>query len=204
MKLRTLTLLLLPVALGYGCASAPPKAPSTPAAAKYKEEISAGLEEISILRTTRSAHTRGNTPACAAAPFTSVNEDIYDLWSVSTAEEGRLVDSHVAPVGSFLACFGPLEQGKPLLMYTTFRMQGLTFSGAAECNPPKSQPPVRTLLALNCTMSMTDLPPEYAGGWIVSSSLAPVLGRDQPVDAHVHGYLSTSVLVIRLWKKPKP
>jgi hypothetical protein len=43
-------------------------------------------------------------------------------------------------------------------------------------------------------------PPGYSGGFAVSSTMAPFLDKDQPPTAHVPGYLSTSVVTVRLWK----
>jgi hypothetical protein len=51
-----------------GCTSLSQRA--GPADLPYKEEVSAGLEEIYVVRTTRTQYTRGATPACAAALFT--------------------------------------------------------------------------------------------------------------------------------------
>jgi hypothetical protein len=66
----------------------------------------------------------------------------------------------------------------------------------------KSQPPVRTALALTCRLELSGLPEPYSGGFIVSSTVAPFLSRTQPPDAHVPGYRSTSVVTARFWKKP--
>jgi hypothetical protein len=63
------------------------------------------------------------------------------------------------------------------------------------------QPPIRTALAFTCRLDLSGLPESYAGGFLVSSTLAPLLGANQPPDAHVPGYLSTSVVTVRLWKK---
>ena len=43
---------------------------------------------------------------------------------------------------------------------------------------------------------------DYAGGWMTSSTLAPVTTPTTPADAHVPGYLSTSLVTLRLWKTP--
>jgi len=191
--------LLLPAIACFGCAAPPTRPPSV-----FEDEVRAGVEEIYIHRTVRAEHQRGATPACAVAPFPSMNEDLYELWSLETrASDSHVVDSHVERVGSFRACLGAFEAGRPLRMYTMTTLKGLTYTGLGECNPTQGQPPVRTALLLNCVADLSDLPPEYSGGVVVSSSLAPLTGRDQPVDAHVHGYLSTSVIVVRLWKKPK-
>jgi len=199
MNYRTLALqLLLPITLCYGCAASPAHTPS-----KFEEEVGAGVEEIQIHRTVRIEHHRGASPACAAAPFPVVTEDVYELWSLRTRpEDSRVVNSHVERVGSFRACIGGLKEGLPLRMYTMITLKDLSYTGIGECNPPNAQPPVRTVLALHCVIALSDLPPEYSGGLVVSSTLAPVTGPDQPVDAHVRGYLSTSVLIVRIWKKP--
>jgi hypothetical protein len=76
-------------------------------------------------------------------------------------------------------------------------------TAVGECTAAPAQPPLKTLVAFNCVAKTEYLPPEYAGGAIVTSTLAPALGANQPVDAHVPGFLSTSVIVTRLWRKPK-
>jgi hypothetical protein len=52
-----------------GCATVAQK--SGGADATYESEVSAGLEEIFVTRTTRTQFVPGATPACAATPFTS-------------------------------------------------------------------------------------------------------------------------------------
>lgn len=189
--------LVLPVLCG-GCAV------SSTQSSVFRDEVHAGVEEIYVHRTVRSQHHRGGTPACAVAPFKVMNEDIYDLWSVElNTADSRIVDSHVQQVGSFRACLGQLARGQPLPIYVDGTVAGISFKGAGECRAPNVQPPVRTVLALNCLVELSELPEQYTGGMAVSSSLAPVLGPDQPVDAHVRGYLSTSVLTLRFWRKPQ-
>ena len=194
MNIRTLALqLLLPATLCYGCAGAPTHQPSL-----FEDEVGAGVEEIHVHRTVRTEHQRGATPACAAAPFPVMTDDVYELWSMETrAADSRVANSHVERVGSFRACIGALEVGRPLLMYTLFTSKDLSYTGNGECNPPRTQPPVRTVLSLNCVIDLDGLPPEYSGGVAVSNTLAPVTGT------HVRGYLSTSVIVARLWRKPR-
>ena len=64
-----------------GCAFSPQQ--TRPTEAAYVTEVSAGLEEIYVTRTTRTQYMSGATPACAAAPFSSASEPHYDTWSVS-------------------------------------------------------------------------------------------------------------------------
>jgi hypothetical protein len=192
--------LLVPALLCYGCASTS----AVPRSEDYHQEVSADVEEIYILRTVRKEHTRGATPACAAAPFAVANEDVYEVWSMEQrSSDGRLIQTHKQEAGAFRICIGQLAAGKPFDIYTVGNMGGKNQTGLGQCSATAAQPPLKTLLALTCVATASDLPPEYAGGSMVTSTLAPALGRDQPVDAHVPGYLSTSVIVMRLWKKPK-
>lgn len=108
-----------------------------------EDDVGGKAEEVYVFRTTRMRHERGQTPACAPAPFTSANEDSYELWSI----EVRTQDSRIIK-------------------------------------------------------DLSGLPDSYVGGSLVSSTLAPLLGANQPADAHVPGYLSTSVVSVRLWRKP--
>jgi hypothetical protein len=169
----------------------------------YKEEVRAGLEEIFVFRTTRTQHQSGKTPACAAAPFESASEDYYDLWSIELrSNDARVVDTHQKEVGGFTACFSRLVQNNPLLMYARGKTAGISWAGAGECVALNSQPPVRTVVAFTCRLNLTSLPAAYSGGFLVSSTLAPFLPHSQDPRAHVPGYLSTSIVTMRVWKKP--
>jgi hypothetical protein len=180
-----------------------PALQARPTESAYKQEVAADLEEIFVFRTTRTQHQSGKTPACAAAPFASVNEDYYDLWSIELrARDSRVVNTHKNEVGGFTACFSQLAQDRPLEMYATGKTAGIAWSGAGECIVLKSQPPVRTVVAFNCRLNLSNLPDAYSGGFLVSSTLAPFIPHSQDPRGHVPGYLSTSVVTLRLWKKP--
>ncbi len=169
----------------------------------YTEEVRAGLEEIFVFRTTRTQHHQGGAPACASAPFHPVDNDYYALWSIGLqAADSRVVDTHERAVGGFSACFGPLARDRPLEMYATGSVAHIPWTGSGECLVTKAQPPVRTALAFTCRLALSGLPDAYAGGLVVSSTLAPFISKTQSPSAHVPGYLSTSVVVMRLWKKP--
>lgn len=172
----------------------------TAAQSEYRDEVRAGVEEIYVVRTTRTALKRGATPACAAAPFTSVSEQVFDLWSVEVRADGRVVNAHKKSVGSFTGCFGQPAQDYSLRMYATGTVARISWAGLGECIVPKAQPPVRTVVAYTCHLDLDKLPDTYAGGFLVSSTLQPVL-RDKPPTAHVPGYVSTSVVTVRLWRK---
>lgn len=110
-------------------------------------------------------------------------EEIYVLRSIALKPaDSRVVNKHEREVGGFSACFGPLTRDHPLVL--------------------KAQPPVRTAIAFTCHLQLSGLARAYAGGSVVSSTLAPFIRKNQPATAHVRGYLSTSVVVIRLWRKP--
>jgi hypothetical protein len=176
---------------------------SAPLQSPYEAEVRAGVEEIYVFRTTRTRHESGATPGCASAPFASVNEDYYTLWSIALrASDSRVVGTHQHEVGGFTACFGPLTRGQPLQMFAIGNVAHIPWSGAGQCLALESQPPIQTAVAFSCRLSLTGMPKNYTGGFVVSSTLAPFLGKDQPPTAHVPGYLSTSVVVLRLWKNP--
>jgi hypothetical protein len=173
-------------------------------AASFKEEVRSGAEEIYVFRTVRVRRTAGATANCAAAPFPSATEDFYDLWSVDfNASNARVIDSHRKSVGGFTACLGQPTPGEPLKMYAMGIVGPLKWNGLGECNVMKSMPPARGIIPFNCVLELSGLPMEYAGGFGVSSTLAATLGKDGDATAHVPGYLSTSVVVIRVWRKPK-
>jgi len=165
-------------------------------------EVGGGAEEIYVFRTTRTRHVRGPTEVCAPAPFASANEDYYELWSIKLrSRDSRLVNARQSVVGGFTACLGQLAVGQPLPMYAMGTVADIPWTGVGECLPLKSQPPVRTAIAFTCRLDLAGLPSGYAGGFLVSSTLAPALGGNPPAAAHVPGYLSTSVVSMRLWTK---
>jgi len=173
-----------------------------PGVTAVADEVGGKAEEIYVFRTTRTRHERGPTPACAQAPFPSANEDYYELWSIELrSQSSQIVDARRNSVGGFTACLGPLIVGQPVPMYASGNLATTPWTGIGECTPLKSQPPIRTALAFTCRLDLSGLPETYTGGFLASSTLAPLLGANQPADAHVPGYLSTSVVVVRLWKK---
>jgi hypothetical protein len=177
--------------------------PANAAEDEYQHEISGTREEIYIFRTSRTQRVRGPTPSCKDAGFESSAEDRYALASLVTAHgSSRIVRSHVKDVGEFLACFGTPVAGKPIAMYAAGKVGGKDWIGRGECNGMPSQPPDKRVLAFNCNLVISGLPEGYTGGWATSSTLQPSLGKDAPPDAHVAGFLSTSIVVMRLWKAP--
>ena len=200
MRRTTKLLTMLPIV----CLLCAPALPAGSTQSSYKDEVKAGVEEVYIFRTIRTQHQSGATPACAAAPFTSANEDYYDLWSMGLGTgDSRVVDTHKRDVGGFTACLGPLVPNQPVQMYATGTVASIPWTGIGECVAQKAQPPVRTVIAFSCTLALSSLPDAYAGGLGVSSTLSVFLGKNQEPSAHVPGYLSTSIVVIRLWKKPR-
>lgn len=196
---------VLVTACAVVCAATSRPVVAADSGASFKEEIGAGLEEIFIFRTTRTARTRGATPFCKDAGFESVAEDVYALWSMKTdTKSGRLSATHVRPVGEFNACFGATAVGKPFSMHARGVVGGVPWTGNGECMPMAAQPPVSTVRTFNCNLALSGLPEGYVGGWGTSSTAAPILGATAPPDAHVRGYLSTSIVILRLWKNPVP
>jgi hypothetical protein len=163
----------------------------------YHEEVSAGLEEIYITRSTRTQYIRGATPACAAAAFSAASEQHYDMWSIRPqARDARLLGTHERPVGEFLACFGAMGPDGTFSAYTRGSLGPVSYSGTGNCRLMRSKPPAPDLLPLACTLDLADLPDGYLGGYMTTSSLAPIR------DTHVRGFLSTSVITYRLWRTP--
>jgi hypothetical protein len=165
----------------------------------YREEVSAGLEEIYLTRTTRTQYIQGATPACSAAPFATTSEQHYDTWSINVrASDARIVGTHQRLVGEFTACFGPVGPGGTFSAYSRGVAGSLTYTALGECRFMRSKPPAPKLLVLACALDLGDLPGDYSGGYITTSSLAASDG------IHVRGYLSTSVITMRLWRKAVP
>lgn len=64
------------------------RASAAEAPSSHGEEITAGLEEIMVFRTTRTARTRGATAFCRSAGFDPLAEDQYTLWSLKLESPG--------------------------------------------------------------------------------------------------------------------
>ncbi|HEY8508566.1 MAG TPA: hypothetical protein VIL32_09430 [Steroidobacteraceae bacterium] len=176
---------------------------ASPTAETFRQEVEAGVEEIFVFRTTRTKRTPGPTPACESAPFPSAAEDHYDLWSIQMrTSDARVIETHNSAVGGFTACFAAPVQGQPLQMHAIGTIAEIPWTGTGQCTPVQSQPPVRTVVAFNCVLNLTSLPESYAGGFLVSSTAAPNLGKGADPAEHVPGYLSTSVVTARFWRKP--
>jgi hypothetical protein len=176
---------------------------AAPPQSAYKQEVKAGAEEIYVFRTVRTQRQAGKTQACEPAPFESAGEDYYELWSIELrSSDSRVVNTHKSAVGGFKACLGQLVKDAPLPMYAVGTVAHIPWTGSGECIALKSQPPVKTAIGFNCRLNLTGLPEAYSGGFLVSSTLAPFIGKGQEPGAHVPGYLSTSIVTVRLWKKP--
>jgi hypothetical protein len=171
----------------------------------HRNALSTEREEVYVFRTTRTERTRGATPACARARFESTVEDHYALSSIATGKStARVRDADVAPVGDFRACFGAGGSGRPFGMYAFGNLAGITWSGYGECTNVVAQPPESTVRAYTCNLTIEGLPEGYDGGWMTTNTVAPVLGPNAPADAHVPGFLSTSIVTLRLWKPAAP
>ena len=192
------SLLLWGIYLG-GCTSAShrPDAPDS----LYKKEVSAGLEEIYVTRTTRTQFIQGATPACSTTPFPSVSEQHYETWSLGVrTSDARIVNTHEKRVGEFTACFAAVTPNGTIAMYSRGTTGSLAYSSIGECEFMQSKPPAPKLIVLNCSGDISGLPADYIGGYLTASSLSPTGGKDA---VNVPGYLSTSVITMRLWKKPR-
>jgi hypothetical protein len=190
--------LILVVTLG-GCASH--LVGDSRAQSPYAMEVTSGLEEIYITRTTRTEYIQGTTPACSAAPFSTSSEQHYEAWSLAVREsDAKVVGTHERSVGEFTACFGPINSDGTFGLYARGINDSVPYTALGACQFMKSKPPAPKLLVLHCSADLSDLPSSYIGGYLTTSSLAPTGGRNA---ADVHGYLSTSIITMRLWTVPR-
>ncbi|HEV2700456.1 MAG TPA: hypothetical protein VGV09_02410 [Steroidobacteraceae bacterium] len=172
---------------------------AAPPASAYVTEVSADLEEISVTRTTRTQYLPGTTPACDVAPFKSASEQHYDSWSVKLrSSDARMANTHVTRTGGFAACFGTIAPDGSFPMYAWGSQATVSYRALGECRFMHSKPPAAGLLVLNCRADFSGLPNRYIGGYLTTSSLAPSGGKS---GLDVPGYLSTSIITMRLWKK---
>jgi hypothetical protein len=170
---------------------------------QHRDPLPSDREEVYVFRTQRTEHLRGATADCAAARFESAAQDHYTLWSLASAHRSaRIKDAHVRQVGEFRACFGASSSGRPFGMFATGTIGDIPWSGYGECSPVVAQPPEPKVRAYTCNLTIDGLPAGYAGGWFASSTVAPQLGTNAPADAQVAGFLSMSVVTLRLWRAP--
>ncbi len=139
---------------------------------KYRAEVSAKWKKCSFIAPS-ARRTREPSAACSAAPFQAVTEDVYDLWSLETdGKTSRVVNSHVAPLGVVSRVFRAAGAGQAVADVRHVplpREMPRSQASASALARPRSRR-VRTVLALNCSLKLANLPEEYAGGLGVSSS----------------------------------
>jgi hypothetical protein len=154
-------------------------------------------EDIFVMRTHRTSRIEGATPACAAAPFTTRQQDYYELYSVRTDEAtGMVTDAQASPVRGFTACLGEFRENGTFDMFMVGQMaQGDAYQATAECEIVAGGAPVEGSFLLHCHGLMTDPPSGYGGGYVTSSTLAPTGAASD-----VPGYVSTSIVTMRLWR----
>lgn len=154
-------------------------------------------EEIYVFRTHRTSRTLGETAACNAAPFTSRQEDYYELYAVRVDDEtGLITDTRAAPVPGFTACLGEVSPEGVFPMYAIGEIAGHGgYTGLNTCRIAGIDRPADGSFVLNCAGDLQETPEGYSDGFLTSSTLSP---RGEGAD--VPGYTATSIVTLRLWK----
>lgn len=156
----------------------------------------AASEDVYVVRTVRASTVAGAAPECAAAPFPTRGYDVYDLRSVDVAADTALIAAPSGPtVGGFNACLGEFRQDGTFDMFSFGELNGSAWSALAHCTIVAAREPVEEAALLHCTARIEDPPAGYVDGLLISNTMTP---RGSALD--VPGYVTTSVIVMRLWR----
>jgi hypothetical protein len=162
----------------------------------------AQVEEIYIARSVRESRV-APTEYCAQTR-TGFNsdyfEDQYSFRSTATrASDGRMVDANIKTIGSGHACFGRTADPAILNFYLDLQLGHTTLRGVGDCRQAKSDFPERGLIALHCSLNLSDPLGRYIGGQLTTNSIKSL--KDVGLQADPPGYTQPSIATIRLWKK---
>jgi hypothetical protein len=132
------------------------------------------VEEIYIARSVREA-TMPPTEFCTKAKTgvdRASSEDKFTFRSMAArASDGRVTDTDAGTIGSAHSC-GGLVADKPGIsqFYGEFVLGGLAFKAIGECHLAKADFPERGLSTLFCAFNVSDLPADYVGGLVTTST----------------------------------
>ena len=111
----------------------------------------------------------------------------------------RVTDANVQTVGDIHACFSA-PTGNQILFYAEGQLSGVSFKGTGDCLTIKVNFPEQGINVYRCWLDLSDLPAQYAGGVLTTSTLNSIskLIGTETIPA---GYTQVSIATVRLWKK---
>jgi hypothetical protein len=155
------------------------------------------VENIYITRNVRTSRT-APTSFCDAAGFMALYEEVYEYHAAETDPSGVMTFSNAKVLGELRACLVQSDATTALL-YGKGMLNGVTFTTRGSCIFRRDLPTSGFIVA-RCSEELTDLPPEYVGGQLVTNALSsstPVGPNSSPP-----GYVQSGITIFRLWRKP--
>lgn len=102
-------------------------------------------------------------------------------------------------VGDLHACSSP-RSGNKASFYGEGQLSGVSFKGIVDCLVVKLDFPEQGLNSFRCWLDLSDLPAEYVGGLLTTSTVSSarkMIGTETIPE----GYTQASIATVRLWKK---
>jgi hypothetical protein len=163
-----------------------------------------GVEDIYVARSLRLSRITP-TAFCTTENigFTgSTAEDQYTFHSIATrSSDGLITNSNMATIGRLHACFGPTAEPLTINFYAEGVLAGVSFAGRGECRA-KPDYPEPGITANRCFLELRDLPSEYRGGQLTTNTVVSRQSIGESSDPP--GYVQSSIVTVRLWKKREP
>ena len=134
-----------------------------------------------------------------AADFKAQAEDVYEYHAIETNPSGHLTSNRAEVIGQLRACVGTTDATTAVL-YGKGMVNGVTFTTKGTC-AIRSNFPNAGFVLVACGEELTDLPPSYVGGQLVTNALSnsmPVGAGDNPSS----GYVQSGVTIFRFWRQP--
>lgn len=192
-----LWLAVLASCVSFGCASREP-AGSSPSATESREEVFV-LRSLRYERTTKSNWCTPALPGFTPLSGGFVAEDRHTMWAIAIgATDGRVTNDKVNKVGEIRSCIAVTADPRVFSFYAEGRVASLSFTGAGDCLPIRSDFPEKGITTFRCVLDLRDLPPPYVGGVLTTSTInsrAPLGEVSDPP-----GYSQPSIATIRLWR----
>jgi hypothetical protein len=156
------------------------------------------VEEIFVTRNVRVSRNAA-TNFCAAAGFKAQAEDVYEYHAAEINASGRYTSTRPQVLGQLRACIGSIDAATAVL-WGKGVLNGVPFTTRGTC-PFRSNFPTAGFITAHCGEELTDLPPSYVGGQLVTNALSssmPVGPESTP-----SGYVQSGVTIFRLWRQTR-
>jgi hypothetical protein len=161
-------------------------------------QVESRAEDIYVTRNVRVSRTAPTT-FCAAAGFVAQFEDVYEYRAAGLDSSSRLTSVPTEVLGQQRACLATQDPTTAVL-YGKGVVNGVSFTTRGTC-VSRSNVPINGVISARCGEELTDLPPSYVGGQLVTNALSsrmPV-GRESTPP----GYVQSGVSIFRFWHQPR-